>query len=113
MGVNTGSPTSREAHGDGAIVVVRARESLVHGEGWQVTPRTNVGRYAKCGEPYLPEDSFRNEAEAEKMKSVLLESRMHGNRARTVREGADENVRNATRQPPTLPRVSVYGLPTS
>jgi hypothetical protein len=50
------------------------------------------------------------------MKSVLLESRMHGNHARTVREGADENVRNATRQPPTLPRVSasaVYVKPLS
>ena len=29
---NVGSPTDREVHGDGAAIVVRARESLVHGE---------------------------------------------------------------------------------
>ena len=33
---NTGSPTGREAHGDGVIVVVRGRESRPHGEGSQV-----------------------------------------------------------------------------
>ena len=35
-GRNTGSPTGREAYGDGATIVVRAWESHVHGEGWQV-----------------------------------------------------------------------------
>ena len=30
---NVGSPTGRESYGDGAPIVVRARESLVHGEG--------------------------------------------------------------------------------
>ena len=33
-----GSPTDREVQGDGAVVVVRARESLAHGEG-SVTER--------------------------------------------------------------------------
>ena len=33
---DTGSPTGREAHGDGAVVVVRGRESRPHGEGPQV-----------------------------------------------------------------------------
>ena len=33
---DTGSPTGREAHGDGAAVVVRGRESRPHGEGPQV-----------------------------------------------------------------------------
>jgi hypothetical protein len=33
---NTGSPTGREAYGDGAAVVVRGRESRSHGEGPQV-----------------------------------------------------------------------------
>ena len=34
----SGSPKGREPYGDGAAVVVRARESLVHGEGRQVDP---------------------------------------------------------------------------
>jgi hypothetical protein len=33
---NTGSPTGREAQGDGVAVVVRGRESRPHGEGPQV-----------------------------------------------------------------------------
>jgi len=33
---DTGSPTGREAHGDGAVVAVRGRESRPHGEGPQV-----------------------------------------------------------------------------
>ena len=33
---DTGSPTSREAQGDGMAVVVRGRESRSHGEGPQV-----------------------------------------------------------------------------
>ena len=33
---DTGSPTGREAHGDGAVIVVRGRESGPHGEGPQV-----------------------------------------------------------------------------
>src|SRR3954453_167611 len=33
---DTGSPSGREAHGDGAVVVVRGRESRPHGEGPQV-----------------------------------------------------------------------------
>ena len=34
---NMGSPTGREPHGDGALVVVRGRESRPHGEGGQVS----------------------------------------------------------------------------
>jgi len=34
--LDTGSPTGREAYGDGAVVVVRGRESRPHGEGPQV-----------------------------------------------------------------------------
>jgi hypothetical protein len=34
---NMGSPTGREPHGDGALVVVRGRESRLHGEGGQVS----------------------------------------------------------------------------
>jgi len=33
---NTGSPTGRETYGDGASIVVRERESRLHGEGRQV-----------------------------------------------------------------------------
>ena len=40
---NMGSPTGREPHGDGALVVVRGRESRPHGEGGQVSnDRQNV-----------------------------------------------------------------------
>jgi hypothetical protein len=34
---NVGSPTGREPYGDGALVVVRGRESRPHGEGGQVS----------------------------------------------------------------------------
>jgi len=34
---NMGSPTGREPYGDGALVVVRGRESRPHGEGGQVS----------------------------------------------------------------------------
>jgi len=34
---NARSPKSREAHGDGASIVVRERESRLHGEGKQVS----------------------------------------------------------------------------
>ena len=34
---NMGSPTGREPYGDGALVVVRGRESRLHGEGGQVS----------------------------------------------------------------------------
>jgi hypothetical protein len=36
MPENMGSPTGREPYGDGALVVVRGRESRLHGEGGQV-----------------------------------------------------------------------------
>ena len=36
MPENMGSPTERELYGDGALVVVRGRESRPHGEGGQV-----------------------------------------------------------------------------
>ena len=40
---NMGSPTGRELHGDGALVIVRGRESRPHGEGGQVsTDRQHV-----------------------------------------------------------------------
>ena len=48
---NAGSPTGRESYGDGAIVVVRAEESSVHGEGWQVATRDRQNRYARCELP--------------------------------------------------------------
>jgi len=38
---DTGSPTGREAQGDGAVVVVRGRESRPHGEGPQVRGWSN------------------------------------------------------------------------
>jgi hypothetical protein len=41
-----GSPTAREGHGDGASVVVRGRESRLHGEGKQVTSTPIAERYA-------------------------------------------------------------------
>jgi hypothetical protein len=34
---NLGSPTGREPYGAGALVVVRGRESRLHGEGGQVS----------------------------------------------------------------------------
>jgi hypothetical protein len=33
---NAGSPKGCESYGDGATIVVRGRESLPQGEGWQV-----------------------------------------------------------------------------
>jgi hypothetical protein len=37
MHKNVGSPTGREPYGDGTLVVVRGRESRLHGEGGQVS----------------------------------------------------------------------------
>ena len=37
MHENVGSPVGREPYGDGALVVVRGRESRLHGEGGQVS----------------------------------------------------------------------------
>lgn len=34
---NTGLPKGREPYGNGVPIVVRGRESLLHGEGGQVT----------------------------------------------------------------------------
>src|SRR3954471_13725519 len=39
---NTGSPTGREAQGDGVAVVVRERESRPHGEGPQVSDDQSI-----------------------------------------------------------------------
>src|SRR3954471_17882752 len=39
---NTGSPTSREAQGDGVAVVVCGRESRPHGEGSQVSDDRSI-----------------------------------------------------------------------
>jgi hypothetical protein len=39
---NTGSPTGREAQGDGVAVVVRERESRPHGEGPQVSDDRSI-----------------------------------------------------------------------
>ena len=39
---NTGSPTGRESYGDGAPIVVRRRESRLHGEGGQVLVGFNI-----------------------------------------------------------------------
>lgn len=41
--VNAGSPKGREPHGDGATVVVRERESRLHGKGWQATTMKRMG----------------------------------------------------------------------
>jgi hypothetical protein len=38
---NAGSPTGRESYGDGAPIVVRGRESRLHGEGGQVLVESN------------------------------------------------------------------------
>jgi len=47
---NARSPTGREPHGDGAPVVVRERESRLHGEGGQVVRWRGRGgtRHARC-----------------------------------------------------------------
>jgi len=45
MSENMGSPTGREPYGDGALVVVRGRESRPHGEGAQsCSAATDAGR---------------------------------------------------------------------
>ncbi len=45
---NTGWPKRRESYGHGASVVVRGRESLLHGEGRQVSQSRIVRGHAKC-----------------------------------------------------------------
>lgn len=40
---NTGSPKGRESYGDGAPIVVRGRESRLHGEGGQVLSNPACG----------------------------------------------------------------------
>src|SRR3954452_13216478 len=40
---NSRSPVGREPHGDGALIVVRGRESRPHGEGGQVVGRPGRG----------------------------------------------------------------------
>ena len=45
-GRNTGSPTRREAQGDGVLVVVSERESRLQGEGEQV----ETGKASEAGE---------------------------------------------------------------
>jgi hypothetical protein len=44
---NMGSPTGREPYGDGALVVVRGRESRPHGEGGQVSNDRQHARGAR------------------------------------------------------------------
>jgi len=39
---DTGSPTGREAYGDGVVIVVRGRESRPHGEGPQVSDDRSI-----------------------------------------------------------------------
>ena len=39
---NAGSPKGRESYGDGALVVVRGRESRPHGEGGQVLTESSM-----------------------------------------------------------------------
>ena len=39
---NAGSPTGRESYGDGDPIVVRGRESLLHGEGGQVLVESDM-----------------------------------------------------------------------
>src|SRR3954447_26809267 len=39
---DTGSPESREAYGDGVVIVVRGRESRPHGEGPQVSDDRSI-----------------------------------------------------------------------
>ena len=51
--VTTGSPNGREPHGDRAPVVVRSRESRLHGEGGQVSSMTLTRRCARCATPKL------------------------------------------------------------
>jgi hypothetical protein len=41
--VNAGSPKGCEPYGDGVVVVVRGRESRLHGEGRQVTTMSRLG----------------------------------------------------------------------
>jgi hypothetical protein len=43
--------TTKTWHGDGVLVVVRGRESLLHGEGGQVIQLRERSRYAKCRRP--------------------------------------------------------------
>ena len=48
-----GWPKCREAHGHGVPIVVRDRDSLLHGEGGQVSQTSKTRRYAKCRQPKL------------------------------------------------------------
>ena len=43
---NAGLPTGHEPYGNGAVVVVRGRESRPHGEGWQVVKADVTVRYS-------------------------------------------------------------------
>ena len=59
-----GSPTGRESYGDGVLVVVRGRESRLHGEGGQVTD--------------IPDDEVREMRNAETVLSVIQERGKRG-----------------------------------
>jgi hypothetical protein len=48
---NSGLPKGREPHGNGAPIVVRVRESRLHGEAGQAVRLTAAWRYAKCSPP--------------------------------------------------------------
>ena len=48
---NARSPKGREPHGDGDPIVVRVRESRIHGEGGQVIRCRDAWRYATCRTP--------------------------------------------------------------
>src|SRR6516164_3349868 len=48
---NVRSPNGREPQGDGDPIVVRVRESRIHGEGGQVIRCRDAWRYATCRTP--------------------------------------------------------------
>jgi hypothetical protein len=98
---DTGSPTGREAQGDGAAVVVRGRENRLHGEGPQVlgrlevkaavmaTAETGLAAYA---DPGVGRQSTGKPDEIERFLSGLV-------------RGCGKVPATATRRHPTLPHV--------
>jgi hypothetical protein len=51
-------------HGDGVLIVVRERESLLHGQGGQVIQLRERSRYAQCRKPKCAASAAENERTA-------------------------------------------------
>jgi hypothetical protein len=95
----TGSPTSREAHGDGDPIVVRGRESRLQGKVGQVSqcPVHETGGMRTASDDGLKYQDTGDKFVRICQTSSSLESRMPGNWHVRFGEGYLETCRKVTR----------------